>query len=448
VTLTTRFDADRQFPQDKLTSTVQRYAFGWVDLLVFFVGISSAVYISVGGNLYLAEALLLVLLPYLLYARKGLLQFGLVKWLLFLGLAWLLNQVITDFYRGTSPQDMLKGWALIGIFLISFLSLYLLVFPNPRRIAVGLLGHAMGLALQPVLQPTSNMLADGWKFGAGYAFTLLASVVIFFFYNKKPRNIAQWNIVLVMLAIFSFYVRSRSLGGTALLAAFVVWFRFTRVGQRLALRFMHPLYFALSFFLLFSVVWGIIQLYGFSASQGYLGEPARAIYQSQSSGDFGVLLGGRREWLPALHAVIDSPLVGYGSYARNTEYGQYLYEMNRLGYDIDNNQLDAYLSLRNFIPTHSHLLQGLVWAGLAGGIFWLFVLILISRSMISAYRFPSGLFISTMVMGFYAIWNILFSPFSNSLRLQWAFVLITLLFAQLNKSVSAVESSSNLGLVK
>lgn len=431
--MTTRLEADRRYPQPNLTNTVKRHAFGWVDLLVFFVGISSAVYISVGGNLYLAEALLLVLLPYLLYARKGLLQFGLVKWLLFLGLAWLLNQVITDFYRGTSPQDMLKGWALIGVFLTNFLSLYLLVFPNPRRIAIGLLGHAIGLVLQPVLQPTSNMLTDAWKFGAGYAFTLLASVVIFFFYNKKSYNIVQWNIVLVILALFSFYVRSRSLGGVTLLAAFVIWFRFTRVGQRLALRFIHPLNIALSFFLLLSVVLGIIQLYGFTASQGYLGETARVIYQSQSSGDFGVLLGGRREWLPAMHAISDSPFLGYGSYARNTEYGQYIYELNRLGYIVSNDQLDAYLASKNFIPTHSHLLQGLVWAGLAGGIFWLFVLILIARSMISAYRFPSGLFIATMIMGFYAIWSVLFSPLSNSLRQQWAFVLIILLFAIINK---------------
>ncbi|MBI5944629.1 MAG: hypothetical protein HY864_09685 [Chloroflexi bacterium] len=438
--MTIRFDTDRQVPQHILTNTVQRSTLGWVDLLVFFVGLSNAVYINVGGNLYLAEALLLILLPYLLYARKGLLHFGLVKWLLVFGLAWLLNQAITDFYRSTSTQDMLKGWALIGIFLTNFLSLYLLVFPKPRRIAIGLLGHALGLALQLFIQPTSHMVVNAWKFGAGYALTLLASVVIFFFYNKKPLNIAWWNIVLVMLALFSFYVRSRSLGGTTLLAAFVVWFRYTRAGQRLASRFTRSMNIALSFLLLLSVVWGIIQLYGFAAGQGYLGEAARVINQSQSSGDFGILLGGRREWLPAMYAVTDSPLLGYGSYARNTEYGQYLYELNRLGYVVNNEQMDAYLASRNFIPTHSHLLQGLVWAGLAGGVFWIFALIFIARSLISAYRFPNGLFIATIFMGFYGIWNVLFSPFSNSLRLQWAFVLITLLFAHISLPAPAVES--------
>lgn len=446
--MTIRFDPGRQNSHLRFSVAVQRKPLGWVDLLVFCVGVSSAIYINVGGNLYLTEGLLLILLPYLLFARKRLLQFDLVKWLLLLGLAWLINQVITDFYRGTSPQDMLKGWALIGVFLTNFLSLYLLVFPNPRRIAIGLLGHAIGLALQPVLQPSSNMLIDAWKFGAGYAYTLLASVVIFFFFNKKTLNIAWWNIVLVMLALFSFYVRSRSLGGTTLLAAFVVWFRFTRAGQRLALRFIRPVNIALGLLLLLSVVWSIIQFYGYVAGQGYLGEVARGIHQMQSSGDLGILLGGRREWLPALHAIFDSPFFGYGSYARNTEYGQYLYELNRLGYIVSNTQLDAYLASRNFIPTHSHLLQGLVWAGLAGGVFWLFALILIARSLISAYRFPNGLFIATMFMGFYAIWNVLFSPFSNSLRLQWAFVLITLLFAQLNKPTSVAESSPNLGIVK
>ncbi|MBI5962794.1 MAG: hypothetical protein HY863_04915 [Chloroflexi bacterium] len=415
--------------ENYLSNTPRKQLLWMSELLAFFVGLLSAVYINVGGNLYLAEILLLLLLPYLLYSRRSLLRFGYVKLILLFGLSWFINQIITDVYRGTSLNDILKGWALIAIFLTDFVALYMFVFPEPRLIALSLLGHAIGLMLQMAVQPNGNMLADSWKFGTGHAGILFASVIIFFLYKKNPGRVAWWAIVLAMLAVYSFYVRSRALGGVAMLSAFVVWFRFTRIGRGLAQRINNPVNLTMIILLLFTAIGGIVQGYGYMVEQGYLGDVARNLYLTQSSGEYGILLGGRREWLPATHAILDSPIIGYGSYARNTEYGQYLYELADLGYVVNNAQLEIYLATRNFIPTHSHLLQGWVWAGLAGGIFWLFILVLIIRTMIMAYRYPSALFTVTIFLGFYAIWSVLFSPLSNVGRLQWAYALVTFLYA-------------------
>lgn len=414
----------------------QRQAISISDLLALGVGLSSVIYINIGGNLYLAEIFLLLLLPYLIFKRRNLLQFGYFKTIIFLGGVWLLSQIITDLYRSTSATDIIKGWALITVLLTNFLALYLLVFPSSRRIALGLLGFAIGTMLQPVLQPIGiNMLMDPWKFGVGQAVALLVAAIAALWSSAKQHKIVWWNVILIVIALFSFYVRSRSLGGIVLITALSVWFRFTRIGRSFALHLNNPVNIILGFILFLSVALGIIQMYGFAAEQGYFGEGSRFIYQVQSSGKFGIMLGGRTEWWPAVHALMDSPVIGYGSYARDTKYGLYLYDLINLGYDTTYLQLDNYLALYNSIPTHSHILQGWIWAGLAGAIFWIFTFGVIVRGMIMAYRRPTLLLSATLFLGVSALWNIFFSPLSNIGRLQWAFVLVTILYALVNKPV-------------
>ena len=111
------------------------------------------------------------------------------------------------------------------------------------------------------------------------------------------------------------------------------------------------------------------------------------------------------------------------------------YDLVNLGYDTAYLQLDNYMALQSSIPTHSHILQGWVWAGLAGALFWLFIFGIIARGMIMAYRSPTLLLGATLFLGFSALWDILFSPLSNIGRLRFAFVLVTILYALAYKSV-------------
>ncbi len=432
----TNFDNKEPSSLNEPTYTARKRAVRASDLLAFGVGLSSAIYINVGGNLYLAEIFLLLLLPYLILKRRNLLRFGYVKTIMFLGGGWLLNQIVTDLYRSTAAADILKGWALIAVFLTNFLALYLLVFPSSRRITLSLLGYAIGTMLQPILQPLGdNMLIDPWKFGLGAAIALLVTVIAALWSGAKPLNAVWWSVILILIALYSFYVRSRSTGGVVLLTALCVLFRFTRIGREFAFRLNNPINVVLGIILFISAVLGIVQMYGYAAEQGYFGAGSRAIYQMQSSGQFGILLGGRREWLPASRALIDSPIIGYGSYARNTKYGLYLYDLVNLGYDTTYLQLDNYMASQSSIPTHSHILQGWVWAGLAGAVFWLFIFGVITRGMIMAYRRPTLLLSATLLLGFSALWDILFSPLSNIGRLRFAFVLVTILYALAHKSV-------------
>jgi hypothetical protein len=66
-------------------------------------------------------------------------------------------------------------------------------------------------------------------------------------------------------------------------------------------------------------IYGITVLYEYGASEGWLGDEAREKYLIQSSGDMGILLGGRTQILASAQAIIDSPVIGHGSRAKDSK---------------------------------------------------------------------------------------------------------------------------------
>ena len=59
-----------------------------------------------------------------------------------------------------------------------------------------------------------------------------------------------------------------------------------------------------------------LKTYEHMARQGMLGEKARQIYEQQAHGALGLLIDGRSEILASIHAIMDSPIVGRGSWAK------------------------------------------------------------------------------------------------------------------------------------
>ena len=74
----------------------------------------------------------------------------------------------------------------------------------------------------------------------------------------------------------------------------------------------------------------------YAASHNYFDEQTEAKFEAQSGGQLGVLVGGRPETLVAIQAIIDSPIIGHGSFKEDPKYVQmmqdiqYKYEYSRL----------------------------------------------------------------------------------------------------------------------
>jgi hypothetical protein len=334
------------------------------------------------------------------------LQDGILRTILRAWLIYLLFQVCSDMVNGTLPTDFMRGWARLIFFAVNIAVIAFLSGLKLDRLAAFFAGYALSLMLASY-QERNEFLSE-WKFGYGPALTMLVAILIGLLKSERVNRIG--GIAFVLLGIVHLQANARSLGGITLLIGLLsllaTYFRDNlRDGGVFSVKFFLPVVIAL---------FGIYQVYSIGASSGWLGEKSRDKYEKQTAGGRNILSGGRMEYTIAIPAILEAPVLGYGSWARHPEYVKKYIYIN----GIDPNTYDAeYLMDLGTIPTHSHILGSWAEAGAAGGLFWILVLWLALRifyRMLGHERLPYRLFLLFMLVFF--IWDILFSPFGLERR--------------------------------
>jgi len=165
----------------------------------------------------------------------------------------------------------------------------------------------------------------------------------------------------------------------------------------------------------------IVGVYEYAASSGFLGDTAKSKYTAQS-GKFGILIGGRTEILVSGKAVMDSPVLGHGSWAKNWDYAELLLELRqRWGYaPLGINKL-------GLIPTHSYLMGAWVESGILGAVFWFWVLFLPAWTLACLSQTQTHLSPLIAFFAFSLIWNVLFSPYGAQQRIISPYHIIVLM---------------------
>ena len=379
--------------------------------------------LSVVGRIFVPELILIGLLPFLLMTRGRLLADPLPRTFLMLAALWLASQVLTDLIRETDFRDYSRGQAKIVFMAANFCALYMLLYGSRRRLVLFALGLAIGGYLSFRLNPSIFTEAHPWKFGVGPTAALLAALIPLW----PPIRRVPFLPALPLLAVsaYSMTVGFRSMAGIALLASLYV------LAQQIAGRRRRmPVAFPLGRTLLFvaavtALTAAVLELYEQAATRGYLGEHARWTHERQASGSLGVLLGGRSEIYTAARAVMDSPIIGHGSWAKDAGHATRFLELRLLGYDLHPlKKLDS-----DLIPTHSHLMGGWVEAGILGAVFWLWVLLLTFRVLSSLYRVREPLGPLIAFVGFVILWDVVFSPFGAERRVTVPFNVVLMMFA-------------------
>jgi O-antigen ligase len=177
-----------------------------------------------------------------------------------------------------------------------------------------------------------------------------------------------------------------------------------------------PASFAAILVLGLGVAQGIMLIYATAAVSGDLGLDAKEKFEAQSAGGVNPLLGGRSEIIVSSQAIIDSPIIGHGSWAHDVTYVSLLVDkMEDLGVQVEG---DAFAS--DLIPTHSHLFGSWVEAGIGGGVFWIVAL---GFAISALYRTLKLDNVPTSLLAFvsiWMIWDIVFSPFGQEERVLMA----------------------------
>ena len=119
--------------------------------------------------------------------------------------------------------------------------------------------------------------------------------------------------------------------------------------------------------------------------------------------------------LISIKAILDSPILGHGSWARDIT-GYYNNEYNYIRYKagiVENfNQVD-----RDFIPSHSFIFGAGVWYGIGGIILWFY---LINNLLKDYFKYIIYLPIYFHVGIVIFVWNCFFSPFGAENRINTA----------------------------
>ena len=341
---------------------------------------------------------------------------------LLLAAMWLLSQIVTDFYRDTPFIDYSRGWSKITFTTTNFMAIYLLIYGSRQRIVLFTIGVVFGGYLSYLINPSEFALSQPWKFGVGNATIALATVLVI--WPPIARTYLLPGLVIMGLGAVSLYVGSRSLAGVTIVAALYIMMQQV-LARRAAVSTRFSAWRSIMFlFVGFVVTSTFIELYGVVATQGALGEVAREKFEHQSSGTFGVLLGGRSEIFISTQAIADSPLLGHGSWAKDPQYSALLLELEELGYDVNYQASESEL-----IPTHSHLFGAWVEAGIVGAVFWLWVLFLALRVMSNLFLVREPLAPLITFTGFLLIWDVLFSPFGFDRRILMPYNIVVLMFA-------------------
>jgi hypothetical protein len=153
----------------------------------------------------------------------------------------------------------------------------------------------------------------------------------------------------------------------------------------------------------------------------------------------GVIAGGRAEILTSPRAILDSPILGHGSWAKDPKYVELQRQgLIELGVPNGNAPTDPYL-----IPTHSYLLGSWVWAGLGGGLFWLAVAALALWLMANLFAVRLALHPLIVFSTTLMLWNIAFSPYGNTQRLFATFsIAVCVLGLRLIRDARATPATS------
>jgi hypothetical protein len=396
-----------------------------LDLVVFVIPALRFVEFNLGGSLFLTDLLLLGLFIGLVACRREswtTLGQGLPRTFIVLALLWLGAQIVTDIVRDTAFTDFARGWSKIIFTVTHFSVLYVLLEGRLGRIKTYAWGLVVGGVLAFLIHPGLAGQSYPWKFGLSYPVTvtgfLLAS-------GCKERSFAP-SILATGLGVVNLALGARSMGGVCLVAAaYLAWrtIGLRRRGRSPAkLRSRNVI--AVAAVLLLGC-WGAASGYEHAASAGLLGPDAQELYALQSSGDYGLLIGGRSEILIGLEAAYDSPWLGHGSWAKDPEYVElYRETMELLGYGtgVHEESLDQEAN----ITAHSHILGAWVEAGIVGAIFWAWILMLGARAVIASYRRRHGIPLAAFC-AFALLWDVLFSPFAADRRFIIPFYAVVLM---------------------
>jgi O-antigen ligase len=367
------------------------------------MGLGAWLFVPVGGRLSLLEAAALVLAP------PTLVVFGRERWgrLVLAGAAAWFVGVLTSavLHPAALRLVVVQVAAVIAVPVAAALIWYLLRAGDARTRSALVAAFGAGQILGLLVTPPAAASLGIWKFGLGQGVTLLVMVLLDRFGRGRVGP-----VMLVLIAGLHLALGARGLALFTLVVLVATTVLPSREGSGIRLV---PARVVVT--MVAAVVAGLAlqSAYVDLATSGRLG-PGEQLKVSFQTGDYGLLVGGRKDFVFLVSAIGHSPLTGWGSSGTvppDVKGGaiEFLQEhgYSVIGYDY------LVLVLPDNLFLHSEFLDAWVTAGILAVPFWLVALVLIWRGMVDAFARRS--LAESFVLAV-ALWHLFFSPLGDTSR--------------------------------
>lgn len=393
----------------------------------FLLGLGTRLQVQVIGFLPFTEIFLLLAFPAYFPSIQKSGAMRRTRWCVPLLLLWLFSLICSDLYRHTQWSLSARGIARIVIFLIAipfftwFLRrgcydkvLWWTIGTLPSFALSGFIFRGGVHEGRELVYGEAEIKYDThWGGVLGIAFVIFSLLVYHRSHIACYLTSCGVGVVHIMNAM-------RAGGAMAILSATITASlnvlrgqqRRALISKRIALWKLLVLCAAVA-----ATGYGVVSWYGHSASKGLFGERARTKYASQVRNKFGLLAGGRPEFVGGMLAISNSPIIGYGSWPLDHD------KVFAQACDIMEVKLSPTYYKQGYplIPSHSHILGAWVEAGILGVFFWLYILWIAGRAVYLPIHDEKRLRFWIVSSTLPLLWAIFFSPISA--RLETSFLL-------------------------
>ena len=354
------------------------------DAIVFLVGCFSTFYIDFVGRVYVGE--LIIFLLYLFYPKTRKEMPRGVKKLWLLIFLWLVSAIVTDFYRDTPLIDTIKGF-VSELFLMALVPFACWALRDKiSRIFVFYLGSVVSTQL------TYYLIFSQTEFGSTeiwetYSYLAVLKGLAIYIYWRGNHRLSY--LLFLIIGFFALSGGSRNAFLICLVSVIILYnidvtmAKNKHENQGDIHSFIIGSYQKKLVRLVFALLIGLFVIsnaYEYMASNGFLGEEAYVKYTNQKDSDLGLSIG-RMGTIMDIDLIMDSPIIGYGSYAKDyTGYVENFYLKHNVPYQSDRFDIDVD-SVENMLPRHSRMFGMWMWHGIGAGIFWIYIFLLFFKTI-------------------------------------------------------------------
>jgi len=350
--------------------------------------------------------------------------------------AFLLAQVISDLVNHSAFKDMLRGWANIGMAVLTTVFFINLFKKSPKYIIFFLLGFAFryvilgGSSGKEYSTDTLFTLDNMGVFKFRIAPILNVLLLVLSWYLLQ-RSAGQYNNIIALFGLYGLFCLAmdfRSNGIFFIMSAFIAYYR--QYIRSISFKKLIP--YLLIFILAFQ---GMYMLYISKALQGEIGGKHTLEQLKMTNNPYNpinLLLVGRTEFFVGLKAALDKPILGHGSWARDIN-GYYTYMAFKLHGEED--KFSSLLISRNgqlIIPAHSIIAGAWMNAGIVGLFSMLYIFgLFVDRSLRllrNKYVQRTAYYPILVFYLFNGVWVFFFSPLpevKSTLAVIIAFMIAT-----------------------